>query len=927
MKNPFRGLFTRTNSAAALVPRNNMEGNRLYPESSMNIESVWTGGTRYCDPLIRDHVINKTSANHRERVASEDPLGILVTRVHALLGWSRAPKFYQSDEQGAPEIMQEVRALYSMLKLGDVCEEVSFETLKHGWAGSYVWIDMDENGLPTMMSEIYSATQIEPADIIRDSLNRPQTWLVRGKYPPVPAGYTKGNLKIIRRQFYPGQDGWIVHTRGDYNKTLGYGYSRLVDLWDPITKLRVTSHSDSKRNEIFPLVVYPSSWEPEQVDALFMSLAHVDENAGLAVMSGVDHEGNPVEGLPTIAWRSPAEDAPNVSGEGGPRGLPGEFVRFCALSGITIKELAGDPGGAQEAGATDFAQALEKNIQEWNYSSRPFLEKLLRQLEKWGIITLPPTFVIKGHWEWERDEMMMQQQQMMDEQLENDTRDSESKERQSKQSRSNSETYLAAWAFHQVMRVNVPPGVMTPTTSSWVQSYGYDDSAFYLQFHRKGEPDHRIFRYPYVDDPEAMATEMETSGSPGGFVHRHPDLGVPRNTPYEIIGSLPQSMAWWGGSQAQTEYTGADQGAEKLSQFGTRVPARSPNLEGYPQQTSVQGEQVTGPMRGPGQFDLAGVQAALRGMPRAMPAQQQPMQTAPQSSALPIGQATMPGLQPLATPQQTFAPQQAAMVRGVGRPAGQNLTRPKGHSGKSRQGRPTDAAKGAQYSPFTNPWTYNAAPIEVARVNASILDLDVNDWQELSREHNGGEGFSNATIEKIRRIVTKARILVSRSNYRSRGNAMSFKDHPYRYIENGQLVEEYPCAADWRQNVVSKTGQLKINYDDPATHGDIVVGTVTYGWDEVNNTPSDILEYDRDAVMRALEEHGQQESEVYTRLAAGLDPDISTEYQCYIETRNGRRWQRGFSPSKSTGRFDSCIVDVGNCPSGECDFTPEVTEE
>jgi hypothetical protein len=143
---------------------------------------------------------------------------------------------------------------------------------------------------------------------------------------------------------------------------------------------------------------------------------------------------------------------------------------------------------------------------------------------------------------------------------------------------------------------------------------------------------------------------------------------------------------------------------------------------------------------------------------------------------------------------------------------------------------------------------------------------------------------------------------------------MSFKNHPYLYHENGQIVVEYPCARDWRANVVGKTKKLKINVKNCDVHGDVDVGTITYGWDEKNDCPADVLDYDRENVMRLLEEAGNTGCEVYARLEAGADPDVSTEYSCHIENHAGRRWQRGFVAG------DTCFVNRGNCPSGKCDF-------
>jgi len=63
---------------------------------------------------------------------------------------------------------------------------------------------------------------------------------------------------------------------------------------------------------------------------------------------------------------------------------------------------------------------------------------------------------------------------------------------------------------------------------------------------------------------------------------------------------------------------------------------------------------------------------------------------------------------------------------------------------------------------------------------------------------------------------------------------------------------------------------------------------------------------------------------VYKRLVTNREPDVSTEYYCRNKVSGGRKWQIDFQPDPATGRFDTCLVDHGNCPSGECDFSPDV---
>jgi hypothetical protein len=599
--------------------------------------------------------------------------------------------------------------------------------------------------------------------------------------------------------------------------------------------------------------------------------------------------------------------------------LPSEIVRFCALSGITIKELAGDPGGAQEAGATDVALALEKNIQEFNYSQRPFLEKLIKQLAKWGL-AVPETFVIKGHWEWERDEALNAQAALQEEQM-----DVEHEKAEKKPTTKNA-AGIDPYIIHELLRENAVPGVMAPITSSWVKSYGHDQDNFYMQFHGAGST---IFKYPYTDDPQALAEGIESSGSPGGFVHDSADLGVPRRTPYAKIGSLPSTMAWAGGSQASVEYESDDMRADKMAAFGTKRPARAPNASQYPAQTAAQTEQTTGPMQGPGQPDVAGITSAMQQQPRSfqkpdfaamqgkVPAAVGPQAPVnPATTAYP-GTPTPTTAQPLSTPVTLEHP----------------LMAKHGHAGHSSRGRKKDEAKqggsayGVNYTGpaagayGTNPYSYNAAPIPIQRANASIVDLSFEQFTKFAHA-SAVHPFSKETFTRFRTMVEKFNGMVDRCNHVSIGNSMSFKDHPYIYAEpDGSLVVEYPCSRDWKKNVVGKTKALKLNCADTSQHGDTVIGTITYGWDDEKDCPKDVRQYDRANVMKLIELAGGTDGDVYERLKDGEEPDISTEYQCVPLRHNGRRWQTQFVAG------DACLVDRGNCPSGQCDFVAAATPD
>lgn len=881
-------------------------GDTLYPKGT-NVETVWRGSTRYTDPLIIDHVIDKDVADDRRRVANEDPLGILVTHVFGLLSWSRMVKFYDSDELDAEPIMEMTRQILTMLHVDETGAIVTAEVQKHGWALTYCWIDTDENGEFALKWLVFSAEQIPQQDIDRDEFNRITAWHVRGRQPAVQPGYTKATLKPLWLDFYPGMDGLIAHSRGDFDLTSGYGISRLVQLWDPITKLRVESHGNAKRAELWPLVIYPPDWDQTNIDALFKSLSYIDETCGMALKAGKNDDGTIEPTLPSIAFRSPGEDAPNKTGDGGVRGLSSEFVRFCALSGITVKELSGDPGGAQEAGQTDFMQALEKNINEWNYSMRRWIQKVINQLARWdmegnvfgGAIASEwnPFFVVKGHWEWERDEMALQQQSLQDQQM-------EIEEQKAKPTQ------------------NAPPaGVMMPITSSWVKAYGHGPStgqaygtgegqdSLYLQFHGSS----KTFEYPQVGNPEEVATEMEQSGSPGGFVHDHPALGVPARTPYEPHDRIPSEMGYFG--SAQQTHQMAEQGRkDKMAQFGTKRPAMFGNPAGYPGQTMAHTEQTTYPLAGE-PVTQGWVNSIKSDIGQA--AMSAPAGTMAQPNVVGQPIPVQAGTPTLTTPSMPTRAGRGRPAADTNAPTGQRMLKP--HRGRSRRGRPA-AGMGFQQSSSapdsTTKFTFRGAAWNEALAEFTDSNTSFKRFNELSSQLFN-HTFSKENWERFKNGIIPALVVdpfedYVRYNSAFVGNSMAW-NHPLHYRNSrGGVDVEYACPKDWKEFVVGKSGPLKLNHDDDAP----VVGSITWGWDEEKNIPKDNIDLDFALAIKHLEERGETKSPVYAKLKNNELPDISTEYYCNKTWHNQRWYQVNFDP------IGAALVAVGNCPTGVCNFQP-----
>jgi hypothetical protein len=920
-----------------------------------NLEVLLVNADRYIDPLVRDKVHDLSIARHRDRTANEDAMGKLITWEFATKAWSEAPRFVIGEGMEMQEVMPELRQFLVDIGFQRMAIGITRDLVVHGWAATRFQFDEEGN----LDYFAFSETLVRAQDIERWRRHEvmenglPLTWVGRPKLYrvharhdlPVPCGRAAYGVESIDTTLDPLRDPWfLVAHRGDPTRSQWFGYSRLEAGWDAIIKLREESHANAFRKRVFPIATVPPYWTKAQMSTFFENISRWDSSNALAVRAGKDDTGKLYPDLPAFQWVTPGGDAAGASQDsGGVRGLSSEYVRFCALYGITVKELAGDPGGAQEAGATDLAQAWENNIREWNYTCSPFVRQFVERLVMLGIIPeCPPGFRIVGVWEWQKaqNEILAVQQQQAD---------------------------VMATEAQAYDRENAPPrGLMAPITSSWVKGYGHGPStgmahgsqpgadSLYLQFHGSGQ----TFEYPMGGASEQMATDIETSGSPGGWVHD--ELGVPARTPYQPHSRIPSQMAYWFGA-AQTHAI-AEQGRQaKVSQFGTFRPAGPEQplrrweqtvrgmgyqRDPYPLMTQARSEQTwggTGPLSGiptrtgpaappgtispgsPFQPGWMGQPTPAAPAPTAPPAST-PAPATPAATPIPAaapaavqttgvsgdtGSGVDYGYQPTITKKLTPTKKSAGVDQGIEATTDYEKLRgrpPKGAVGhRTARRRPTSFGQTPQFNP--------TRPTLSARVNAASLgDLSLNQMIEHARNVTG-QGISKSVAEKIRQMhEALAATPFYRENYVAVGNSMSFRDHPYIYHENGKLSVEYPCVHDWRQNVVGQVGELKINVEDPALHGSTTVGTITWGWDEENDAPNDVLEYDRENVMALLEAAGSTNNEVYRRLKAGQDPDVSTEYHCRIQRHNGRNYQRDF---KAQG---ACLVTVGNCPTGACDF-------
>jgi hypothetical protein len=900
----------------ALAYRSNSS---IQPRHGLPLEQVVRSDrNRYIDPLVKNKLEYLSSANDRERVSAQDPLACMVTWGFAMRGMAKYPKFYANDQMDAPEVGIATRELlkqinYHLMKISHhVCE------LIHGWALTEVWTD--EYG--QLKWNTYGEHLIRPEDIYRNPLDAREMvmWRVAGRYPILPLGRSQTRIIPERKTLVKGQPGLIYTTRGDPRATWGYGIARLEAGWDSITKLRLESHANAFRSQIFAQVIHPPEWDDAQCDDFWEVLSQVDQTNGLMVPAAVnDLTGDIVPEIPAITFRTLGDDARSKSDSGSSgmfSNLSSEFVRFCGIYKLPINEVTGNPGGAIESADVDAIKALQEKITEWNLS-RDFDIQFIEFLRASGIpVDLPPSFVVKCHWQWEMDEMMQQEAEMAEREMQATEQDAQQKRAENVAlSKNIMDMYLGTTG----KRMNAPPaGIMMPITSSWVKSYGWGDatgvpgnqgdvSSLYLQFHGS----QATFEYPGVSDPEKVATEIEMSGSPGGFVHDHRQLGVPARTPYKKTAgpggpgtmsafgapqdlSRPEDFFGSGSSTAHVDTTSEAQRLEKTAAFGSLRPAGPAPQTMYSKgaQTEAATESTTRHFTGTtADLDaMADIQSALaiaRGDQPAGPGSSDDAGWHSGVDMYDLGDATgTSGFQGSGGMNVPNVP------RGRGRPVKQKT----GVAGRPRK-----------------------MPSRVGTTEtAGVANVRLPDYMESYKRYNDhcvaltGKGASKTTFTRERAMMDE---WIKRENsfqFRENawiGNSMNF-DIPLHYRnDDGTVRQEYACKRDWKQNM---RGEFPLWL----YHGGPEIGTITYNWDNENDMPLDTLDYDKQEVMSLLQEMGKTSNRLYLNLEAGITPEQSTEYYCRTEEHDGRVFQRDFRP------IGAALVDFGNCGTGKCDFTP-----
>lgn len=930
----------------------------------VNYEFMYRGQkARYIDPLIEEQHSNVMDPYSRERVAAEDPIANVLTKGFADRAWSEYPKFYINDQIDAEEIGLMTRQLLEQMKFHNLANMVMYYCAIHGWCVIRVWFEDQQFNW-----RIYSEFQVRPEYLIRDEQNRIIGCRVYTR-PRLPLNRNQVNISPMMDELVVGMPGVFFVCRGDKVSSFGFGYSRLEPIWDSLVKLREESHADAFRSRIFPISTVPADWTDDQIDAYFENIAKMDSNRALVTRSGVDGDGKLRPELPAINWVTPGQSASQKSANGSSYGgggfaqLSSEWVRLCAATRHSIRYFTGNPGGALAAADVDSQQDLQSDIEEFNLY-RDFVTEFLTFLQQIGVqLDLPLAYVIKSHWEWERDEQMLAEAEMQMYELQAKAQPNDSRQNR-----------------------------------YWIENAGNPDPSKGRGFHmaysrapmalKRGRQLQQQQMSMLGQDPEmqgllGMPVNDPTTGQPsseiipGQWINitgsesgrwKRVKLGLDSKT---VVAETSEGRQYHYDDIPQAEqYVGAirDQGGHAIWEL-LRAPQAVRDL--YPKGQSPMGFAKTGtgfyPYAGAAHYqpeydlgdpdsgqpvqseqpapeeaalaqinpaDIQGQSQSFTEMATQTPLQTQMLQEVPTFSSIAQKSSPFPQAQPLegapgmssATIAKATKMRDAASVRAEENKQRdtERATAMKERDARAAQ-RQAEQAQAGTVSPtqFLGDVLTRSRHVSlrllgrvmrtIGRQNDSLSDLSRKNFNEAAQQIVN-HSFGNQQIDYIKTLIKydkEPTQNVSRMNAVAYGNGMAFDQPLYYPNGNGGFTEEYACKKDWKK-LVGQKGPLDLFHMNQR----YTVGTYeVVGWDDASDLPIDRIHYDEDKVKNACTELGLEYSRVIQKLNMGLVPDISTEYFCDIKVHNNKRFQVNFR------NISASFVDFGNCPDNKCVFT------
>ena len=366
------------------------------------------GGKNFVDPLVANNNHEFTPAS-RDAVSRRDPLANVLTWQYAQRAFESMPKFYASDQLDAPEILPEMRYLLELVGARALLVEAMAQTCIHGWAACQIKTvtEPEQAGVPAMIRitcRVFSEAEAGQEDTQYTEDDRPIIWTVHPERKKLPGGrrWLRPTPQFTVDRRTPGV---LYSCRGSEVDTVGFGYSRLEPVWNSITVLRLVRNADFYRASVRPIVTVPPHWNKAQIASFTKQVAKMDQNTALVIKAATNPTtGEIIPNLPSVAWATPGQEARQPA-SGMFTNLHPEWAVLCGQS-YSIRRWTGDPGGAEAGADSDVNEDIKRDIAEFGLH-KDFIKELVLYLGQIFGLSLPPSFSIKSHWEWQRDEAII----------------------------------------------------------------------------------------------------------------------------------------------------------------------------------------------------------------------------------------------------------------------------------------------------------------------------------------------------------------------------------------------------------------------------------------------------------------------------------------------------------------------------------------
>ena len=875
----------------------NVEKKNVSPTGLTQYQITRFGNT-YKDPLVKHKRENFWDRTDRFEVVMNDPGMFAISGRYIEETMSKLPKCYEVSEGGEPiEILADVWEKWETLNIAEMFKDIAKKMLDDGYCIGRRYLAEDRIG--------YKAYgNFESTPFLWHRLNTPfnpithnTVWKYDVFYIPVPQGSNNlntYNVMEVRDELFP-QDPTVFHfTRGKFN--FGIGESRIQPIWDPITKLRKTSHADYHRSSIFPIFEYPESWDGEEfLPEMIDKFRRVDEIEGLAMAKFINEQTGEVTEFPRFWERTFAESpgqAKADSTSGGSLLRNAEYARILMALGYSETYFVGNQPGAVTGSKLDLTRDDRVDIREFQHYI-----KLIKDLNLWlleigafeGISPESMQFIMEGnynimhHLEWTVLENNLAAAEMAEDQAENEAQDVE---RQNVALDFKYNAMVESLVIYALKNNQNFPS--TPVQSTWISHVAIKDKRLFVKIPGWKKGPWAGFEFESSDIANLKGRDMMASGSKGAWmwdnIWSEGGLGPRPTQPgiNENILGIHFANDPFGGEAEVGGFGTFEERRESLLQPGqgllgtekTRRPLiQTPTTPSIKPATPgiMEGPSSGFGMLSPNITTIAPINATMAQLPKAA----------------------------RATPGRVFDPKSITGSRKIG-------PGPKRKVGRKGPGSPPPII------PFN---LTNSAPdvsqLSYKRYNALALEVF-------------GEGIGNKTWQKQRKIQDHLNMYYKmRFNSISVGNVMNF-DVPLQYIYNGRLSVEFACKKEFKK-IRKHNGSLYLYSDMEHGGSRITVGDYEYWWDNDKDIPMAKFNYDNKKILELVPE----DSIIAQRINAGLTPEMSTEYYAATKEIEGKKYQVKFRDLAGDNVFSGiAIVNKGNCGPPFCEFEeqPEVKD-